>query len=368
MELFKLNSSFQQGQIIKDTTSTSWIERYRDAGEFTIEAPVSSGLRTFLPLDTFISHTDTPEVMIVENHEIKEDENSEAVITITGRSLETFLENRIVGSNRTFPYTGVTALPEYTLSSVRTHNQAVNLINDHILTAPLVQDNDFWPLVISAAASVFPAGASVERILKRDPVYKHLLDLLKIDDLGIKVYRGPVWNPALPTLTYLIIHPGEDKTNSIAFSYTNGDLASANYLWSNKTRKNSALITGKWLENRVQGSAIGYDRRMMLIDGSAFDTIYTAMPAAGATQNGIRAAMAVRANEILDTQKDVNIANVEISRTSSSYKYRKDYNVGDVVAVEGNYDASTKMRVIEYVEIEDENGQVGYPTLSAIES
>jgi hypothetical protein len=166
----------------------------------------------------------------------------------------------------------------------------------------------------------------------------------------------------------LIIHPGEDKSNSVAFSYTNGDLASANYLWSNKTRKNAALITGKWVENRVQGAATGYDRRMMLLDGSAFDTIYTAMPSAGAIQDGIRAAMAVRANEILATQKDVNIANVEISKTSSSYKYREDYNVGDIIAVEGNYDASTKMRVIEYVEIEDETGQVGYPTLSAIGS
>jgi hypothetical protein len=51
---------------------------------------------------------------------------------------------------------------------------------------------------------------------------------------------------------------------------------------------------------------------------------------------------------------------------NSGKRYRADYNIGDIVYVIGNYDIAQKMRVTEYAEIEDENGEVGYPTLSML--
>jgi hypothetical protein len=62
----------------------------------------------------------------------------------------------------------------------------------------------------------------------------------------------------------------------------------------------------------------------------------------------------------------VAISNVKIAPNSQNYNYRTDYNVGDIVGVDGEYNTSTTMRVIEYVEIEDENGESGYPTLSEL--
>lgn len=96
MDLFRFNdpNTFTSGQTIDEWDSASWTERYRDPGEFEIKAKLSSGLREFLPLGTLISHHKTLEVMVVENHQIAEDVDSDPLLTITGRSLQTLLESR----------------------------------------------------------------------------------------------------------------------------------------------------------------------------------------------------------------------------------------------------------------------------------
>jgi hypothetical protein len=59
---------------------------------------------------------------------------------------------------------------------------------------------------------------------------------------------------------------------------------------------------------------------------------------------------------------------ITITRADASditrYEYRKDYNVGDLVSLDGNFGQIAVMRVMEYVEIEDENGESGHPTLA----
>jgi hypothetical protein len=51
---------------------------------------------------------------------------------------------------------------------------------------------------------------------------------------------------------------------------------------------------------------------------------------------------------------------------NSRYAYRKDYIVGDIVYVVGNYGVSQKMRVIENVEVQDATGSFSYPTLKVL--
>jgi Siphovirus ReqiPepy6 Gp37-like protein len=66
----------------------------------------------------------------------------------------------------------------------------------------------------------------------------------------------------------------------------------------------------------------------------------------------------------LARMNDVAITKVEISDQRDSWTYRKDFNIGDIIAVQGNYNATANMRVTEYVEMEDESGAKSYPTLS----
>ena len=366
MNLFKFapvtgNSiNFNSGELINEWKSLTWTERYRDSSEFTLVANLDSGLNTKLPIGSVISHVDSTELMIVENHEIAKDTNANSEITITGRSFETFLENRIVGSNQNWP--NPTDPPvEYVLASNYTWLQVKSLIDAHILAASL-------PLNLSDALSnvlvvngVGGTGITEQRDLKRGDLYSAVIELLSVDDLGLRNIRPSSSNSSL----IMEIHKGLNRTASVAFSYSDGDIESANYLWSVKALKNCALVSGKWHEVFVNTSAIGYDRRVMHVDASDLDDKLDAVPIGG-DLTALSAKLTARGRQALAKKNAVAISNVKIAPNSQNYKYRIDYKVGDIVGVDGEYNSSTTMRVIEHVEIEDENGESGYPTLSEL--
>lgn len=120
MDLFKYKdiSSFSDGESINGWESISWIERYRDPGAFELKARLSSGLKDFLPIGTVISHAKTLEIMIVENHEVIEDVDEDPSLKITGRSFDSYLEQRVVGANQNWA-SPPAVIPNYTLWPMR---------------------------------------------------------------------------------------------------------------------------------------------------------------------------------------------------------------------------------------------------------
>lgn len=358
-------SHLQLGESISGYKSAMWIERYREPGEFTFEGKLSSGLKEAVPVGTLITHKDTYEVATVENHEIIETIDSDPTIKITGRGLETWLENRIVGMNQNWAAPPA-VLPEYSLPADYTHNQAVKLINDHIRASTLIDDDNAL-LNIMAETNVFTTGESVLRVVKRGPVFQALLELLAVDDLGIRVIRandfGVMGNNIF---TSFMIHKGIDRSANVIFSWTSGDLDGAGYLFTNKALKNAALVTGRYVETAVvpPSTIKGLDRRWMLVDGSDIDGSLSAPPTGGALTT-VRAKMVTRGQQALQDQNIVHIVRSDISPLTK-FHYRKDYDVGDIVAVDGSYGEVEERRIIEYVEIEDENGESGHPTVSAL--
>lgn len=366
MDIFKFNPTspgkLEGGEIINKLKSKMWIERYRVPGEFTLVANANTGLREKLPIGSFVSHVDTQEVMIVENHEIQDDPDKETEIKVTGRGFESIFEQRIVGSNKVFPTSA--EVTDYTLAADETWDQSKTLIDNHTQVAPLVDDNDSLPYFTTMVSVVGP-GASVARIIKRADLLKAVTEILAVDDLGMQVYRPGPLNPlgAANQNTVLVIHKGVDRSAQVLFSYETGEIVSADYLWSNKKLKNTAYIVGKWVETLVTTASTFYDRRMMLVDAKDIDESFTAPPA-GADLTLVVNAMQQRGIEALAAQKETALTKAEVSRTAANAKYRTDFNVGDLVRVDGNYNEAASMRISEYVEIEDGTGQSGYPTLT----
>lgn len=351
------------GEIINDINSKTWIERYRDPGEFTLIGNAASGLKEKLPRGSFISHTNSQEIMIVEDHQIVEDSGSEPKITITGRSFETFLDHRIVGSNVAYPTTG--GWSEYVIPAAKTWEQAAYLLIQHINWLYLVDDRD---ALGGFEVHMNASGDSTieERSIKYGGLHAALIDILKVDNLGIKVVRpGPWGSTTNPAFSDIIIHRGVDRSNTIIFAYDQGEVESGEYLWSNRQYKNCAFVMGKFVTTLVDTSKVGYDRRMMLVDASDLDDYQ--WPPIGTIREEIVAKMQVRGQEALAAQNQVALARVDLTKDVQRATYRKDYDLGDIISVRGNYNESSKMRVTEYVETEDETGSSSYPTLTSLD-
>lgn len=364
MDIFKFTPSvgdttLDSAMPVSGYTKVTWVERYLDPGEFTIEAPLSSGLKDVLTVGSLISHTNTMEVMIVENHEIPEKIDETTIVKITGRSFESYLEGRAVGVNSA---RAGTLISPYQMTADYTWNQAVTMINDHI-KAPNASANDRIDN-FSATTSASGSGTSEARTIPFGDLLKNIHDLLKIDDLGIRTIRRNPFGVSggSSSESRLQIYKGADKTANIIFTWVTGDIGQTDYLFSNKGLKTSALVVGRFLNVVVDGSETNYDRRFMYVDAQDIDQALTYPPDPAAVTAAL-AAMNVRGKQALAGQKSVTITQVDLGR-NNRYRYRTDYNIGDLVKIHGNFDQIATMRVTEYAEIEDENGVTGHPTLS----
>lgn len=352
-----------EGEMLNDISTAVWIERYREPGEFKLTAPVSSGLRTIAPIGTVISHIDTLEPMIIENHEIDEEvEGSEPTIVLSGRSFETWLDQRNVAENFD-PGGADDFLTDYVLAYDIPWVQAALLINNHI-NEPLYIDGDAILGFIARYNQQHIGSSTPEtRIIKRGSLYRRLLELITIDDFGIRVIR-PHPGSVTAGVTDFLIHNGTDRREQIVFSHDTGDLKRAKYLWSNKGYKTDAYIVSTFIESRIVSTVTGYNKRILYVDASDIDSQYQEWPT-GTDRTNLIAAIDVRGRDGIASSLNTNIISADISSTTK-FRFRTDYQVGDLVTVKGNYDAVSAMRVTEYAEFQDEKGETGYPTLSVL--
>lgn len=361
-------SFLSEGVIINNIKSATWIERYRDPGEFTFRAKQSSGMREVLPVGTFISHIDTLEVMMVESIELDDDvEESENEWVIKGRSLESYLRQRCVGDDiETYVLSGhrlYVTNQDYVLAFETSWEQTRVLI-DHHLNAVFNIPNDETPgiIPISNQQHIGPSTTQ-ERSVRKGNLHTAVLDLLAIDDFGIRSVRPNADNDD-PATTELRIHNGFDLRDSVIFSYTFGDLENATYFWSDQALKTDYFCVSTYFMLRSDSGVTDIDRRILFVDCSDIDQHYTDADVSAAGDL-IGDLMDVRGQQALRAQVGTSILAADVSKTTR-YQFRKDYEVGDIVQVNGNFDISTAMRVVEHVEFQDETGETGYPTLAAL--
>lgn len=357
MDLIKLSSvsanptELTKGEGIEGYTDVLWVERYRDPGEFKIVAPLSSGLMEQLPIDTFVSHLNTDELMIVENHVIKQPKGEDGTIEISGRSFTSYAENRVLGDQELD-----NEVQDYILASDQTWDQVVTLINDHMVDPA----NTNGRLIGVDVNTTCTGSVTVEeRNLRVSDVLQAITDILKVDDLGIKAVRPTPTEPDI----FFTVYRGNDVSTKVRFSYERGDLESIEYLFSNKKYKNRAFIKGKWVQATINpGTHVNFDQRTMLVEASWIDERQPSYPANPARAL-IIAALQITGDKALKAQNVVSITQADVA-DDANFTYRKDYNLGDLVTVDGQFGSSDIFRVIEFAETEDQDGVTAHPTLA----
>lgn len=364
MDLFRFTNPahemrMEAGVFLPRFETVTWVERYRDAGEVTIESKPEAGIRDLLPEGSLVSHPDSDEIMIIETHTLPDNPGEEPLMRTYGRSFETFLTNRIVGSNREFPHNSVPG--EFGLATSTSSSQAVRLVEYHTLAAQLFDRRN--ALSYFAVHSTVPKpGTQERRNVSRGTVYDGLLNILAVDNLGVRTVRPR----GTEDRVILEIHAGRDR-HGVIFSTVEGEIDSAEYLWSKKGVKNCALVTGRWVEILVDDvGARGLSRRMMYVDASDIDERFEAYPT-GAALTDVKAALRSRGREALAKQKAVALSQATAAPFQPGSVYGTDYVVGDIVTVVGKFAGPKQMRVSEYVHIQDNEGEQGYPSFAEVE-
>lgn len=363
MDFFKFKSTgeatlLQQGEQINGIDKSLWVERYREPGEFLFEAKLGSDLLDFLPLGTLISHANTLDIMMVENHEIEEKKDEESIIKISGRSFFAYLENRITGQNQVRLSNLV---GRYTMPADYTWNQILFIVNDAIGNTTYTDDN---LSAVVMAHSIVGTADSVERTIEPGTVLERVMELLKYDDLGVRTIRRNNFGIGSSTNTTYLVHAGVNRSADVILTWQGGDVEAMKYLFSNQTAKNSAMVVGTYIWKAVDTGPTKYARRIMLVDGKDIDGHYDAVPT-GFELAVVEALLIARGNQAIKAQRQFTIDQADVGE-NSKYQFRRHYDIGDLVSVAGNFGQIAVMRVVEFAEVQDENGLSGHPTLEII--
>lgn len=417
MDIFTLsNPGYNDGKLINNLKSILWVERYVDVGEFTIVAEATTQLMDDLAIGTLISHPNTLDVMMVETHSIDTSKPGPAEIEITGRSVGGILmENRVTTVKNAAPlyspwepqYSGPklwgglehvqggsygpgwdptknwSEYPiEYMLVEAYPWRQLVVMLEAYLTTFridpvfTLIEDGipNFAVRTTITDPVVEDRSLKVFRVFKDfETVLSAATKICNEHSLGMRIERPSVGQSTLD----LVIHRGIDQTATVRFDSTAGDLKNIRYVWSNKNLKTMLYVKQENQSVRIipEDAGTGWDRRVGVIslDKYIFPTYeeYIAVYPSNWHQeqyatNNIALAMPYATTDLHRSQKNTLLFDFEISG-DSRFKYGVDYNIGDIVYVEGDYNANATMRVTEYALSWDfEKGFSGFPTLSVV--
>lgn len=385
--------------LIEGYDSLIWTERFEGWGDFQLKTKNVRAFFELLPEMTFLSLLNSTEIMMVETHEIARSKQGVPELTITGRSIDAFAEERWLEG----PYQKRYRMPSrYTAAqtaSVLLWNAFVNPTERDVTHVPdwFRFSTDSLPQV-AISDSTTTAGNAAYRYLESGQLYPQLVEVLHWNRLGIRGVRPTREDPVSKVvtvgtggsalLTYsnirtpdkirFDIYNGRNlqidvapEGQEVVFHHATGELEDEKYLFSVKGLKTVAtIVSGGYMNGGVKvkaeglsgnegTSSTGWNRRAVWLDGGSRDD-----------------------NDTLDDYYEgmINHAEVELGRNQrtkmfdgkisnlSQYKYGVHYSLGDRVTVLGDYGIQQPMRVVEYIRSVDlQNAESGYPGLAVID-
>lgn len=365
MELAVLNDQFQPARLVEGHSSLIWTERYSTAGDFERSSDDIGGTLQALPLyttdasgvqhPTVVTLRDSNVPMIVETHKIEKSLTGPGKITTTGRSFETVLDRRTTIKD---PLGGH---PISAWSSVqKTAVDAAYDVMNRVVTLGSANVADKIP-EINIKVPIRPGGYTAPASTQSyqvDPgeLYSWVLQQLQSENYALRAVRPS--DVAVTTIA-VEIYTGADRTKTVVFDARFDQFDNSTYLLSQAAWKNTDQVgaTSDSKEVTDGNTYTGLNRRVTYLDAS--------QTATGAAGTALTQIMTNLGTVDLAKQLETVLFSGEISRLRGS-RYGKDFYLGDIVKLTGDYGLSQFVRISEFIRSEDNTGEKAYPTFASI--
>ncbi len=377
------------GVEISGADKISWVERFDLPGEFTIIGKPDELMASF-PLNTLISHSLTDTIMLVETHSIDESEGETAKVKITGRTLDAcFMDDRVVCFNKDlvdpgvdiWEYDEVSELSiypmEFQTTGIFSWDFVKSLLVNH-LQDTLSGDTENIPnlFVMTSGFDEYTDNDGYRCTKRLSYLSDAVYDQLQSSDIGLKVCRpgperleletkfvddGGSFDPDGPEKSLLfVVYRGEDLSDEITFDVNNGDLNKARYFWTIRDQKTGYYSGNQWHTARYFDDVTGTATRMGLADANDYEPI-------SGDSTEIYSVLSDRGKKVLNRNHLGGHVLVDaVIAKGSEVKYQKDYKLGDIINVLGNYGVNQRMRVVEVATIQEGGVDSTIPTLRAV--
>lgn len=375
MELFTLGRDFIKVDVIDKFQSAIWTERYYGDSELELVVEPTTKMIQSLAKGTFVGLVGSDEIMMLETMDF----NEEGQLKVTGISLLNWLNNRFIRASashedRYWPISGLNAgrtlwwivqymcvTGPYLDGTIDTGIDSPELLAIPGLRARATTDIG-WGFAISVAVPYGPVYDALKEIATTYEIGMKIV-LISADETGYVIefqyYKGidrssmqhvnPVVRFSADMDSFAKIKEFQSlsnyKTQVYAFAPSNpGGLA------------DSPGFDGRV---SIDESYTGFDRRVELIFADDITTDQV-----GADAGMLLDMLNSRAKDALNAADIVSVVDGEIV-PGVQFKYGTDYNLGDLVEVQGKSGTVKKARITEHIRVQDKEGERAFPTLTA---
>ena len=243
VELYLMDRDFKVLQIIDDFKSFLWVERFCDFSEFEIYLQFNQDVIANIRQDYYLYYKESDHMMIIENIRIITDADEGDVAVISGRSLESILDRRIVWDE--------TTLNGSLFACTK------RLLDDAILKPKSVSRK--IPGFQFSTASNIGANYRYEGTFLGQTLFEAIKTMCEYNNVGFKI----TWDQRT-NYFYFKLYTGTDrsfnqtKNTYVTFSHKFDNLLDSNYYVSKENYKETALVDG---EEKEKENGEKYRRR-----------------------------------------------------------------------------------------------------------
>lgn len=347
MLLYVLNANREIIDTVEVFKSLIWTTRFQASGDFELVLPASTHNFELFKNGKYLVRVDRPtQGMFIKNIQLDTDIENGDYLTVTGKSISSLLEQRII-----WEQTIVEGIPEDCIIELVLQNIAYFASADRYID------------VLNIGEYV-ESENTMEAQFTGDNLAEAVQSICKAYGLGYTIDVDLQYGTFF---TFRILNGLDRSSNQntnprVIFSNEFDNLLKTKYILNTDNYKNVA---------RVAGEGEGSARKMITVgEGSGFDRYEIFVDAKDiSTNNGeiddetYEKQLIERGLEKLAEQKVIETIEGE-AELSMNYKFGEDYDIGDIVEVVNEYGMTITARITEVIECEDDTGTYIIPSFT----
>ena len=353
MDVTVLNTNLDAISIVDVYESFIWTDRYYEYGDFELFTSMTDTILSYIRQDYYLQSRESEHVMIIEKIRINSDSENGNHITVTGRSLESILDRRIVWGQKTI--TG------------NLQNGIRTLLNENVIS-PADNKRRISNFIFEASTDPAITSLKIDAQYTGDNLYDVINKICSERSIGFKVTLNN--NKQFVFKLYAGADRSYDQSVNpyVIFSPKFENIINSNYVESKSALKTVTLVGGEGegsaRKYTTVGGGSGLNRRELFTD--ARDISSDVGDGVVLSDAAYTAQLQQRGKEKLAENTDVTSLEGQVE-TTVMFRYGEDFFNGDVVQIANEYGHETKARIVEIVMSEDEDGNSVYPTFKTIE-
>lgn len=354
MDLLVLNRKFESVFILDKYESIIWTDRFSSYGDFEIYTSTDPDLFKNLQEDYYLWSADSEHMMIIEEWKTETDVEMGNHLTVTGRSLESILDRRIVWKQ--------------TNLNGKIEDQIKRLLDENVIN-PTDSNRKISNFIFEYSGDPYIDTLTIQAQFTGDVLYDAIKNLCDSVEIGFMITLNN--NNQFVFKLYSGINRSYDQNDNpyVVFSPNFENIVNSNYFKSKKEFKNVTLVAGEGEgDNRKtvvvgETKSKGLDRRELFTDARDISSTTSDGDLSSSQYNYL---LSQRGYENLSENKIQQAFDGEVEATQM-YRYGEHFFMGDIVQLENEYEMQSKVRIIEFISSEDKNGFKNYPTFEILE-